>query len=224
MDKETKDAWLKSSNELSPEASTKRKSINQKIFLFGCLPVGLFFVIALLFGIFAGGDIPGQKEEKETDTLSENARYIPGIKPADIYLDLEQQGFTTEKSMNPEFGNLWTSLKQYEGLDCRVNTFSPNTQDVVSVSAYVTIDRFQKSPESAKFLILRLASLPYDGGNPKEAQQWVEKNFNNHQATMIMGEVQFMMLAPSDGMRGIYIGTEYSADSVPALEIKYPAK
>lgn len=223
MDKETKDAWLKSNNELSPEASERRKSINKKILLFGCLPVGLFCAIALLVGIFSGGETSGQKDEIATETLSEDAKYIPGIKPADIYLDLEQQGFTTEKSMNPEFGNLWTSLKQYEGLDCRVNTFSPNTQAVVSVSAYVTIDRFQKSPESAKFLILRLASLPYEGGNPKEAQQWVEKNFNNHQATMIMGGVQFMMLAPSDIVRGIYIGTEYSTDSIPALEIKYPA-
>lgn len=215
MNKETKDAFVKSSNELSTEAVEKRKSINKRIYLFGCLPIGVLLVVALVFGVMSREDNSNKTEEEkvEVDTLYKN-RYIPGLAPVDVYLNMEKEGFTTKKQLSEE-GNLWTSHKQYEGLDCKVHTFSDNIDSVVSVSATAMLDIYQKSPESAKFLLLFVASLPYDGANPQEAQKWVLENYNKHQASMVIGGVKFMILAPTDAVRGLRIEKESVGDVSP---------
>ena len=48
MDETTKEAWLKG-KDLSPEALEKRRKINKKILLFGCLPILLFGFESLFF-------------------------------------------------------------------------------------------------------------------------------------------------------------------------------
>lgn len=56
MDKSTKEAWTGNSKNLSPEAQEKRKSINKKIFKFGCLPIIGLFVIIMVIGVFSSDD------------------------------------------------------------------------------------------------------------------------------------------------------------------------
>lgn len=51
MDNSTKETWL-GEKEISQEAMEKRKSINKKILLYGCLPISLIFGIIVVFSVF----------------------------------------------------------------------------------------------------------------------------------------------------------------------------
>lgn len=67
MDKTTKEAWTGNKNNLTSEAQEKRKSINKKIFKFGCLPIIIIVGLLLIIGIFSDSD----KKENSTTNIDE---------------------------------------------------------------------------------------------------------------------------------------------------------
>ena len=133
MDETTKEAWLKR-KDLSPEALEKRRKINKKILLFGCLPV-LLFVLTAAFFTFSGNEATSSSPQTVTSEDHADIPCIPGLSPSDVYVNLEQEGFKTEKTFDSENGNLWSSTRSANGIKYKVDMFSYSTKNVVSISA-----------------------------------------------------------------------------------------
>lgn len=208
MDKTTKDAWLGKSESLSPEALEKRRKINRKVILFGCLPILLSAFVAL-FLTFSGDEstsLPPIPSPPENQT---HIQYIPGLSPVDVYLNLEKQGFNTEDFFDAKHGNLWISKYSIPGIDYRVDTFSYNAENVVSVSATAMVDVGGKDIVATKQFFQFVSTLPYKNANPEEAASWVDKNFNNNGATTEIGGVTFIMTAPTQYVRMLRVEMKY---------------
>ena len=203
MDETTKEAWLKG-KDLSPEALEKRRKINKKILLFGCLPVLLFVLVAAFF-TFSGDESTSSSPQT---VISEDHAYIPcipGLSPTDVYLNLEKEGFKTERTLDSENGNLWISKRSANGIKYKVDMFSYSTKNVVSISATAMIDVNEKDIVATKQFFQFISTLPYDNANPKLAASWVDKNFNNNKATTTIGGVTFTMLAPTQFVRMLLV-------------------
>lgn len=212
MDTTTKEAWLGNRNSLSPEALAKRRQINKKVMLFGCLPVLLFMVVALFFA-FSEGESTPSSPKTEASEGRKDIQYIPGLSPADVYLNLEQREFKTEKSFNSEYGNLWTSTHSVVGIDFRVVVFSYNVENVVSVQASAMVDPKEKKIVATKQFFQLVSTLPYENASPEQAASWVDKNFDNDKATTEIGGVTFTIIAPTQYVRMLLI------DMMPAKKL-----
>lgn len=203
MDETTKEAWLKR-KDLSPEALEKRRKINKKILLFGCLPV-LLFVLTAAFFTFSGNEATSSSPQTVTSEDHADIPCIPGLSPSDVYVNLEQEGFKTEKTFDSENGNLWSSTRSANGIKYKVDMFSYSTKNVVSISATAMIDVNEKDIVATKQFFQFISTLPYDNANPKLAASWVDKNFNNNKATTTIGGVTFTMLAPTQFVRMLLV-------------------
>ena len=203
MDETSKDAWLKG-KDLSPEALEKRRKINKKILLFGCLPVLLFVLVAAFF-TFSGDESTSPSPQTVTTEDHADIPCIPGLSPSDVYVNLEQEGFKTEKTFDSENGNLWSSTRSANGIKYKVDMFSYSTKNVVSISATAMIDVNEKDIVATKQFFQFISTLPYDNANPKLAASWVDKNFNNNKATTTIGGVTFAMLAPTQFVRMLLV-------------------
>lgn len=203
MDETTKEAWLKR-KDLSPEALEKRRKINKKILLFGCLPVLLFVLTAAVF-TFSGNEATSSSPQTVTSEDHADIPCIPGLSPSDVYVNLEQEGFKTEKTFDSENGNLWSSTRSANGIKYKVDMFSYSTKNVVSISATAMIDVNEKDIVATKQFFQFISTLPYDNANPKLAASWVDKNFNNNKATTTIGGVTFTMLAPTQFERMLLV-------------------
>jgi hypothetical protein len=203
MDKTTKDAWSRKKKDLSPEALETRKKINKKILKFGCLPI---FILSVFIAIVAKcGSNNNAKNENATITAENVSNFINGLAPVDVYLNMEKQSFKTEKQLGGEYGNLWISTISYEGMDCRVETFSSNINNVESVRATAMIDIASKEIIAAKQFIQFVATLPYENAKPEDAVNWIDKNFDNDKASIIIGDAKFTIQAPSVAVRVLLI-------------------
>ena len=200
MDETTKEAWLKG-KDLSPEALEKRRKINKKILLFGCLPILLFVLVALFFAVI-GKESTSPSSQTVTTEDHADIPCIPGLSPSDVYVNLEKEGFKTEKTFDLENGNLWISAN---GIKYKVDMFSYSTKNVVSISATAMIDVNEKDIVATKQFFQFISTLPYDNANPKLAASWVDKNFNNNKATTTIGGVTFTMLAPTQFVRMLLV-------------------
>lgn len=203
MDQTTKEAWLKG-KDLSPEALEKRRKINKKILLFGCLPVLLFVLVAAFF-TFSGDESTSSSPQTVTSEDHADIPCIPGLSPTDVYLNLEKEGFKTERTLDSENGNLWISKRSANGIKYKVDMFSYSTKNVVSISATAMIDVNEKDIIATKQFFQFISTLPYDNANPKLAASWVDKNFNNNKATTTIGGVTFTMLAPTQFVRMLLV-------------------
>lgn len=204
MDKTTKDAWLGKKEELSADALEKRRSINKKLMLFGCLPI-LLFASVVIFFVATGDNTSSSSPLTEESQSQQHIQYIPGLSPSDVYLNMEKRGFNTEKSFDSENGNLWSSRYSVTGINYSVETFSYNTKGVVSVRASAMVDVNGKDIVSTKQFFQLVSTLPYTNASPEQASSWVDKNFNSDQATTQIGGVTFTMIAPSPYVRMLRI-------------------
>ena len=203
MDETTKEAWLKG-KDLSPEALEKRRKINKKILLFGCLPILLFVLVALFFAVI-GKESTSPSSQTVTTEDHTDIPCIPGLSPSDVYVNLEKEGFKTKRTFDSENGNLWSSTRSANGIKYKVDMFSYSTKNVVSISATAMIDINEKDIVATKQFFQFISTLPYDNANPKLAASWVDKNFNNNKATTTIGGVTFTMLAPTQFVRMLLV-------------------
>lgn len=154
--------------------------------------IGLFFYSLLAVASFNG---------KSTEDLKNK---IPKLTPADVYLSLEKEGFTTKKSFSKDNGNLYQCTKKQAGIDYHVGVFSFGSSDVETVSGTATLeDTVNKNILATKSFIKFVGSIPYEGSNPKMIYEWIDKNFNNDKSTITVSGVAFTIYAPSKFVRMI---------------------
>lgn len=160
----------------------------------------LSFTAIILFLI---GAIASSNDNDSSETSDSN--YINGLAPVDVYQNLENQGFTTDKQLGGEYGNTWTSTNAVDGIEYRVETFSSNHSNVENVRATALIDLSRKKLIAAQQFFVFISSLPYDNADPIKAGQWVRDNYDNDNATTIIGDAKFTIYTPSEASRVLLI-------------------
>jgi len=131
-----------------------------------------------------------------TASLSWSAEPIPGLAPVDIYLNLENKGFTTDK----RFGKEQHTFVCKEETGAFLNTASitiPASQgaDVVTVVNAMHQNYSAASTDALAVGFLGYcATLPYDGAEPAKARAWVEANIGKN-VSAVFGGVSFQLFA-----------------------------
>lgn len=125
----------------------------------------------------------------------ENEKAIKGLKPVDVYMNLEKEGFKTAKSLGGEL-KTWTNIKSDVGGVFTVETSSSDSQSVEFVRATVQTDATGDINKSLSFFKY-IASLPYESSNYELSTKWLDKNFNEAESDTIVNGVKFTLRSPS---------------------------
>ena len=129
---------------------------------------------------------------------------IPGLNPVDVYLNLEQRGFTVTKNLKP--GQLsWTCTQTWPSVEFVAETFGPEVDKASLVRATVTADGVNKTALAGRDYLALVASIPYTGAQPTEAHTWVLSNFDQDSATTNIGGANFTLYAPTEAFRMLTI-------------------
>ncbi|MDM1045890.1 hypothetical protein HX004_14115 [Myroides sp. 1354] len=137
---------------------------------------------------------------------NENEKAIKGLQPVDIYLNLEKQGFTTNKTLGGDL-KMWESKKSNLGEDFIVETNSSDTKSVEFVRATVITN--SKGDLNKNILFFKfIASLPYEGSDHVTSTKWLEKNLTSKEADTIINEVKFTLKNPSKMVRTLQLEKE----------------
>lgn len=137
-----------------------------------------------------------------TTTTSDAASVIPGLAPVDVYLNLEDRGFTCD---GPTSGELYATFtcEDDQGLDTVV-IYSPKSD--VSAVLQVEVSTFTSA---GRALMGFVATAPYEGSMPEEARAWVEGNFDSvrqgEPVTETFGSVRYNLLGAGEA-RTLEIG------------------
>ncbi|HUH25245.1 MAG TPA: hypothetical protein VLY87_01335, partial [Flavobacterium sp.] len=93
----------------------------------------------------------------------ENEKAIKGLAPVDVYMNLENQGFTTDKSLGGDL-KTWTSTNKLLGGTLTVETNSTDTKSVEFVRATAMVN-VSGDVQNTKDFFKMIASLPYEGSD-----------------------------------------------------------
>ncbi len=144
------------------------------------------------------------KDSKKSgeDTAIKSDKNIPGLQPVDIYLNLEKQGFVTDKHYSTEFGNSWDCKNSSTGIDYVVSVFSSDISSVETLKATAMLTgQEDKGIEATKPFLKYIASVPFEGNDPAKVAEWIEDNFDKDKQTLVVSNVRFTIYAPTAFMR-----------------------
>ena len=144
-------------------------------------------------------------DKTSTDTKTVAAKTdnkIPELKPVDVYLNLEKQGFTTTKNLSSEYGNSWDCKSSSAGIDYHVNVFSDDVNSVERVRATAMLNGIEDKQIIATMPFLKyVASVPFEGNDPAKFAEWLDKNFDNDKQSLTISDVKFTIYAPTKLLR-----------------------
>ena len=108
-------------------------------------------------------------------------------------------------NFDAEWGNSWTCTRQDYGIKQTVVIFSPKAETKASsVTFTVQVEPDTDINEGRQFAE-KVATIIYDSADPSKAQQFVSDNYNTDNASVVIGDAQFTMKAPSDYVRVLEI-------------------
>lgn len=179
----------------------------------GCLFAFLIACVALIIGIIA---ICIATDDSPKTKIDEATLYIGGLNPVDVYLNLKERGFSVDTDYDVTNGTMWTCKYNAKGLDFTVNIFTPHDVDKAqSVRLTIMADPYANL-NAGKEIAAFVATIPYDSADKDKARQFVENNYNNDKATIVIGDACFTMYAPSALCRWLdiqkYIPSEEAAN------------
>lgn len=134
-------------------------------------------------------DVPESGEEVASDL-------IPGLNPVDVYLSLENRGFTVKKDFGQGYA-IWTCVQKFPSVELSADVQGPSATEVNMVRAMVMADGVEKTALAGRDFVAYVASAPYKGSQPQVAHDWVIENYDMDGATLTIGGVIFTMKAPS---------------------------
>ena len=119
---------------------------------------------------------------------------IPGLTPQDVYLDLENRGFTCSEPelMEPEDEVRWTCERQEAKGRYLVEITSKDANSVRLLKAWVISHESARADALAGDFLGYIARVPYEGAQPEEARAWVEQNVGN-KASAKFGGVSYTL-------------------------------
>ena len=161
----------------------------------GCL---IAFVITAFALLILAIIIPSGNKTDET------SQYITGLNPVDVYVNLQKWGFSVDKDYSTD-GNLWTCKYSAEGLDYTVTIYSPDAVDKAQSVRMTIMTSPYSSISNGLQLACYIATIPYDTADIEKAKQFVADNYNNDKASIIIGDAEFTVYAPTKLARMIDI-------------------
>lgn len=149
-------------------------------------------------------DVDGNKISKSTNVTT--VKNIPGIQPVDIYGNFEKKGFQVEKQVTSE-GATFICTSEEDGIDYEVKAYcEEGVSDVISIRLTATrINPQDNSLSDLKPFMYYGCSIPYDGSDPLQVRQFINKNWNNDKASTLISGVKFTIYCPTQFARMIEI-------------------
>lgn len=132
-------------------------------------------------------------------------KFLPGLQPVDVYLNLTKQGFSKKDTFSSEYGNSWVCKLSQAGIDYEVSIYSTDINKVESVQATAMIDVTRKQIIAVQQFLIFISSVPYDNAKPNEIASWIKQNFNNDKASTVIEKVKFTIYVPSKAVRMLRI-------------------
>lgn len=176
---------MKTNNTTVASLSPKKK---------GCFFAFLIVCVVLFIGIIAICFATRDSSDIKSD---ENAQYIVGLNPVDVYLSLKERGFSVDTDYDITNGTMWTCKYNAKGLDFTVTIFSPHDVDKAQSVRLAIMADPHANLNAGKKIAAFVATAPYDSADRDKARQFVENNYNNDKASIIIGDACFTVYAPS---------------------------
>lgn len=164
----------------------------------GCFFAFLIVCVVLFIGIIAICFATKDSSDIKSD---ENAQYIVGLNPVDMYLSLKERGFSVDTDYDITNGTMWTCKYNAKGLDFTVTIFSPHDVDKAQSVRLAIMADPHANLNAGKKIAAFVATAPYDSADRDKARQFVENNYNNDKASIIIGDACFTVYAPSAFVR-----------------------
>lgn len=167
----------------------------------------LIFSTLILFILSCQNNESNSTQVERTNIVQEEvneSQYIEGIIPGDIYLNLEKIGFKTERASDQ--GNFSWSCKLFDnGIEYRVDMYSEEIDKVESIVATVYLQSTNININRTYDFLKYIGSVPYDSSEPQRSASWIKENFNKKRSSIIIGDAEFIILAPSQLLRTLRI-------------------
>ena len=124
---------------------------------------------------------------------------IPGLTPQDVYLSLENRGFTCSEPevMGHENDVRWTCERQDAKGRYLVEINSKDANSVRLLKAWVISRKRARADALAQDFLGYVARVPYEGAQPEEAEAWVEQSVGS-KASAEFGGVSYTLAAKAD--------------------------
>lgn len=133
-----------------------------------------------------------------TVTIEPSAAGLPGLLPADVRVNVEDQFGMSCNGPNTRGGiTTWACIRNVGTAVLRVDIYSLGGLQVDIIDARIA--GFFNADTAAKFLGF-IATMPYDGAEPATARLWVINNISKAKAETTMGNVWFE-LSGDDSLR-----------------------
>lgn len=166
--------------------------------------VAALILLSLIGAMF--GDQPVKKVERftpseeatpEVEPAEPDApRVIAGLNPVDVYLNLEKRGFKVEKNFTS--GALsWKCVQAWPSVQYESEVFGTSATEVTYVRSSVMADGVEKTALAGKDFLALVSSVPYTGAEPQKAHDWVMANYDQHEASIVIGSARFTIKAPT---------------------------
>lgn len=185
--------------QLTSEQTAKRKKTNTIILLIAA-------VVLLPLVYFAATDTTNENTETTPVEKAEvNNSFITGLAPADVYLNLEKQGFTTTKLEGGDYGSTWTSKLSDNGINYEVSIYSSDNINISNVRVTAMVDITTRKIDETKLFFKEIYSLNYTNAKPEVAAAWFDNNFNTNKADTTISDVKFSIIAPTIAVRTLML-------------------
>jgi hypothetical protein len=170
-------------------------------------------IAAVLFVLLIATIFTDEEKENKTETADKTSsqpveaegKHIPGILPYDVWGNFKDKGFVSEKSINTN-GSYWTNYLDENGIRYDVRTYCENgVNHVDNVRLSATINTADKNTDALKAFLKFGCSIPFDGNDPQKIADFIDNNYNNDKASIIISNVKFTIYAPTKFARMIEI-------------------
>lgn len=167
-------------------------------------------LLGFVFGTFAllliVCFIPSGESSEKEEKVKIPEYYIEGFEPVTTYMNLKEWGFTVKKDFDVESGNLWTCTREDYGITHTVTIYSPRAANKAqSMRLNIMVDPGYAAISEGKYFAEKIATIIYDSADQSKARRFVQENYNNDQASIVIGDAIFTMYAPSDYVRMLNI-------------------
>lgn len=159
------------------------------------------FVLVMFIGLMSDQPAGAPDQAVEAQSTSQEASVtssstITGLNPADVYLSLEDRGYTTSKEHSLE-GMVWVSSSSDVSMSYTVTMGGKSATSVDLLKAAV-VAMNGDSIGAGRHMLAFVASVTYSGAEPQRAKDWVLEHFDEDGATTTIGAAKLTIMAPSN--------------------------
>jgi hypothetical protein len=114
---------------------------------------------------------------------------IPGLIASDVYSNLENKGFTVDKTIVNDHTSIYCeSRSSATNLNVIITGCSPD--EIIAIEAGA-IDYDGNNQKELENFLAYVATLQYEGADPNKAKDWIKNNIKRNGSKITIGSVTF---------------------------------